>query len=299
MKATRKRIFMSFQTNSVDELTDTPARVISIDRGMVVIAFLFAIYTGTAALAPVLAPHEPGKQDLLLRFLPPLSPEHVLGTDNLGRDILSRLIFGTRISLLVGGTAVLISGAVGTTLGMLGGYYGGALDDFVNWIVNIQLAFPFVLLAISVVVILGASLTNIIIVLAIAGWPAYTRVVRSKVLTLRETEYVWASRAAGARGAHILFRHIWPNLASAVIILSTLEFSRMVIAEAALSFLGLGPGGADYSSWGLMLTEGKDFLSVAWWVSTIPGLTIMTTVLAVNLIGDWLRDRLDPHLRTG
>ena len=268
------------------------------DRGMIPFAAVFVILIGLAIFAPYLAPYSPDDQDLVKRFMPPLTPGHSLGTDHLGRDILTRLIFGTRISLSVGSIAVLISVLIGTVLGVLSGYYGGLLDDIVNWFVNVQLAFPFILLAISVIAVLGPSLVNMIIVLTIGGWPAYVRVVRSKVFVLKEVEYVEAVKAIGAGDARIMLRHIFPNVAAPLIVLTSFEFAKMVIAEAALSFLGLGPSGLDYSSWGLMLAEGKNYLAVAWWVATIPGLAIMTAVLSINIVGDWLRDRLDPKLQT-
>ena len=268
------------------------------EEAMIFFVALIIFYILVSAFAPSVAPYDPGDQNLDDRFRPPLTPGHVLGTDNLGRDILSRLIFGGRISLAVGLVTVILSGILGTTLGLLAGYYGGMLDDVINWMVNVQLAFPFVLLAISVVITLGPSLANIIILLVISGWPAYARLIRSKVLTLRGVEFVEAAVMTGVPEARIIFRHILPNTASSVLVLSTLGFARMIIAEAALSFLGLGPGGLRYSSWGLMLAEGKDYLAVAWWVATMPGLTIVTIVLSVNIFGDWLRDKLDPKLRT-
>ncbi|MCY4410830.1 MAG: ABC transporter permease [Caldilineaceae bacterium] len=268
------------------------------DRGMIPFAAVFIVLIGLAILAPIVAPYSPDDQDLVKRFMPPLTPGHSLGTDHLGRDILTRLIFGTRISLSVGSIAVFISVLFGTVLGILSGYYGGMFDDIVNWFVNVQLAFPFILLAISVIAVLGPSLVNMIIVLAIGGWPAYVRVVRSKVFVLKEVEYVEAVKAIGAGDARIMLRHIFPNVAPPLIVLTSFEFAKMVIAEAALSFLGLGPSGLDYSSWGLMLAEGKNYLAVAWWVATIPGLAIMTAVLSINIVGDWLRDRLDPKLQT-
>ena len=267
------------------------------DRTIVFFMLLVALYVMVALLAPVLAPSSPGDQDLMKRFLPPLSQGYPLGTDSLGRDILSRLIYGARISLGVGSVVVVLAGIVGTIFGLWSGYWGGVVDDFVSWLVNVHLAFPFVLLAISVVVVLGPSLLNVIVVLTITGWPSYARLIRSKVLELRGIEFVEAARSIGASRYRIIGRHILPNVVSSLIVLSTLELAKVVIAEAALSFLGLGPSGLDYSSWGLMLAEGKDYLSVAWWVATIPGLTIMMTVLSVNVVGDWLRDRLDPRMR--
>jgi peptide/nickel transport system permease protein len=264
---------------------------------MVFFGILIASYVIVSIFAPWVAPYDPGDQSLGDRLLPPLTPGHVLGTDNLGRDLLSRLIFGGRISLAVGLFAIVVSGIIGTTLGLLAGYFGGVIDDVINWMVNVQLAFPFVLLAISVVIILGPSMANIIILLVISGWPEFARLIRSKVLSLRSVGFVEAAVFTGVPEGRIIFRHILPNTASSVLVLLTLGFAKMIIAEAALSFLGLGPGGLRYSSWGLMLAEGKDYLAVAWWVATMPGLAIVTIVLSVNILGDWFRDKLDPKLR--
>ena len=264
---------------------------------MIFFGILITLYVIVSIFAPWVAPYDPGDQSLGDRFLPPLTPGHVLGTDNLGRDLLSRLIFGGRISLAVGLFAIVMSGIIGTTLGLLAGYFGGVIDDVINWMVNVQLAFPFVLLAISVVIILGPSMANIIILLVISGWPEFARLIRSKVLSLRSVGFVEAAVFTGVPEGRIIFRHILPNTASSVLVLLTLGFAKMIIAEAALSFLGLGPGGLRYSSWGLMLAEGKDYLAVAWWVATMPGLAFVTIVLSVNILGDWFRDKLDPKLR--
>jgi peptide/nickel transport system permease protein len=264
---------------------------------MVFFGILIALYVIVSIFAPWVAPYDPGDQSLGDRLLPPLTPGHVLGTDNLGRDLLSRLIFGGRISLAVGLFAIVVSGIIGTTLGLVAGYFGGIIDDVINWLVNVQLAFPFVLLAISVVIILGPSMANIIILLVISGWPEFARLIRAKVLSLRSVGFVEAAVFTGVPEARIIFRHILPNTASSVLVLLTLGFAKMIIAEAALSFLGLGPGGLRYSSWGLMLAEGKDYLAVAWWVATMPGLAIVIIVLSVNILGDWFRDKLDPKLR--
>jgi peptide/nickel transport system permease protein len=264
---------------------------------MVFFGILIALYVIVSIFAPWVAPYDPGDQSLGDRLLPPLTPGHVLGTDNLGRDLLSRLIFGGRISLAVGLFAIVVSGIIGTTLGLVAGYFGGIIDDVINWLVNVQLAFPFVLLAISVVIILGPSMANIIILLVISGWPEFARLIRAKVLSLRSVGFVEAAVFTGVPEARIIFRHILPNTASSVLVLLTLGFAKMIIAEAALSFLGLGPSGLRYSSWGLMLAEGKDYLAVAWWVATMPGLAIVIIVLSVNILGDWFRDKLDPKLR--
>jgi len=295
----RHRVFFSLAKVLWLKRKQTSVRNTSKPGAGIVIFFvaLVVFYILVAVFAPLIAPNNPGDQNLLKRFQPPLSPGHVLGTDSLGRDILSRNIYGARISLGVGAIVVVLSGTIGTILGLWSGYYGGVFDDLVNWLTNVQLAFPFVLLAISVVVVLGSSLLNVIVVLTIATWPPYARLVRSKVLPLREVEFVEAAKAVGVHERWIIFRHILPNIASSLIVLSTFTFAGTVIAEAALSFLGLGPGALDYSSWGLMLAEGKDYLMVAWWVATVPGLTIMTVVLAINIVGDWLRDKLDPKLR--
>ncbi len=227
---------------------------------MIFFGILIALYVIVSIFAPWVAPYDPGDQSLGDRFLPPLTPGHVLGTDNLGRDLLSRLIFGGRISLAVGLFAIVMSGIIGTTLGLLAGYFGGVIDDVINWMVNVQLAFPFVLLAISVVIILGPSMANIIILLVISGWPEFARLIRSKVLSLRSVGFVEAAVFTGVPEGRIIFRHILPNTASSVLVLLTLGFAKMIIAEAALSFRGLGPGGLRYSSWGPRLAEGKDYL---------------------------------------
>ena len=266
----------------------------------VVLFFMFVVllYIVVALAAPVLAPMDPGQINLKAAFEPPLSPEHIFGTDNLGRDIFSRILYGARISLGVGLIVVVLAGTIGTVLGLWSGYVGGVVDDIVSWLVNVQLAFPFVLLAISVIVVLGPSVLNMVVVLTISGWPSYARLIRAKALELRQVEFIEAARSVGTSRPRIATRHILPNVVSSLIVLSTLELARVIIAEAALSFLGLGPGSIDYSSWGLMLAEGKNYLSVAWWLATIPGVTIMITVLAVNVVGDWLRDKLDPRMRT-
>lgn len=253
----------------------------------------------SAVAAPLIAPHDPGSQDILNRLVPPLSgrSEYLLGSDHLGRDILSRLVYGSRVSLLVGATSVLIAGMVGILLGLLSGYYGGRVDSVISWLANVQLSFPFILLVIALVAVVGAGLLNVIIVLGFASWVIYQRVVRGEVLVIREHEYIEAARVSGARDGRILIRHILPNLLTPIIVIGTLQVAQMIIAESALSFLGLGvqPG---IPSWGSMLADGRNYLTVAWWVATLPGLAIVVTVLAINVLGDWLRDELDPRLRT-
>ena len=256
----------------------------------------------TAVGAPWIAPHDPREQVLERRLRPPAWSErgewaYPLGTDHLGRDILSRLVYGSRISLLVGITSVVISGFLGVTLGVLAGYYGGRLDAFLMRLVDIQLAFPFILLAISVIAVLGAGVRNVIIVLGVARWMDYARVVRGDVLTVREREFVTAARALGAANRTIIPRHILPNVLTPIVIVATFAVATNIITEASLSFLGLGVE-ATIPTWGSMLADGRSYIGRAWWLTTLPGLAILLTVLSINILGDSLRDYLDPRLRS-
>lgn len=248
-------------------------------------------------LAPWVAPHEPNAQDVSRRLIAPLQPgsPFPLGTDHVGRDVLSRLIYGARVAWLIGASVVLLSGTVGVILGLVAGFHGGLADDLITWLSNVQLAFPFILLAIVVAASVGTGLGNLILVLTIVSWVAYARVVRGETLVQREQEFVHAARALGASNLRILRLHVLPNVATPVIVIATFEFSRMIISEAALSFLGLGVQ-PSVPSWGSMLADGRQYLATAWWVATLPGLGITVTVLAINLVGDWLRDQLDPRL---
>jgi peptide/nickel transport system permease protein len=262
---------------------------------MIVLAVAFC-----ALGAPFLALHDPNDQSLRRRLIPPGwegkgTWEYPLGTDHLGRDIFSRAIYGSRVSLTVGFTAVLISGTLGVLLGLIAGYYGGKIEAIIMRLVDIQLAFPFILLAISVVAVVGAGLKNVIIVLGIAGWMVYARIVRGEVLSVKEREFVVAAKAVGVRDSLILFRHILPNVLTPVIVVATFSVANVIILEAALSFLGVGVEPA-IPTWGGMLADGREYISTAWWLATFPGLAIMFTVLGINLIGDWLRDILDPRL---
>lgn len=253
-----------------------------------------ALLVFAALLADFIAPHDPNAQSLTARLLPPLSPGHILGTDPLGRDVLSRLLYGARVSLIVGTIAVVIGGSVGTLLGLLSGYYGGWIDDIVSWWVNVQLAFPFILLVLAVVAVVGPNLRNLVVVLGLGSWVVYARVLRGQVLSIREREFVIASRVVGATDRRLIWRHVLPNAMLPLIVIASFEFARMIILEASLSFLGLGVE-PSVPSWGSMLAEGRSYLDVSWWVATIPGLAIMLTVLSVNLVGDWLRDEFDPR----
>jgi peptide/nickel transport system permease protein len=261
---------------------------------------LVAIIVLTAALAPLLSPHDPLRQDLERRAGAPTRSglhmgAHPLGNDQLGRDILSRLIHGSRVSLGVGIVAVILGGTIGVGLGITAGYFGGWPDRLIMRVADIQLAFPFILLAMAIIAVAGPGIAKLIVVLALSGWVTYARVVRSEVLSVREREFVQAARAIGLRDGRIMLRHVLPNVAAPIIVVATLELARVVILEAALSFLGLGVQ-PPMPSWGRMLADGRDFLATAWWISTFPGLAIMALVLGVNLVGDWLRDVLDPRI---
>lgn len=247
-----------------------------------------------ALFAPVVAPYDPNAQDLAARLQPPLTEGHLLGTDLLGRDVLSRLLFGARISLIIGFTAVVISGAIGVTIGLASGYFGGKLDTLVMRVVDSWLAFPFLLLAIAIVAVLGPGLRNLVIALVVTGWVIYARLVRGETLSLREREYVMASRGLGENHLRIIVGHVLPNLLAPVLVVATLELGIVIVTEASLSFLGLGVE-ASTPTWGAMLADGRAYVERAWWLATLPGLAIFAVVLAVNILGDGLRDALDPR----
>lgn len=262
-------------------------------------ALVLLVVVGAALTAPYVAPHDPARQSLLRRFTPPVwekggNTAYPLGTDQVGRDILSRLIHGARISLLVGVAAVVVSLLVGVSLGLLSGFVGGRTDTVVMTIVDVFLSFPQILLALAFVAALGPSLITIIVVLGLTGWERYARVVRAEVLALREKDFVEAARAMGVGTIRTLLRHVLPNTFSSIIVLSTLQVAQAILQESALSFLGVSSGSA-HPTWGHMIALGRDFVSVAWWLPTFPGLAILLTVLAINLVGDRLRDALDPR----
>jgi peptide/nickel transport system permease protein len=263
---------------------------------------IFALLIVAAIFAPWLSPYDPTLQNLNAASLPPFwlhgaQPGHWLGTDELGRDILSRIIFGARLSAIVAFSVVVIGSVMGVSLGLISGYVGGIVDDVIMRLADIQLAFPYVLLAIAVIGVVGANLLTIIAVIGITSWVQYVRIVRAEVMSLREREFVQAARAVGCSMNRIVFRHVLPNVASSVLVVATFELARAIIFEAALSFLGLGVPPA-VPSWGNMLAEGRQYLDTAWWMGTFPGLAIMITVMGVNILGDGLRDAFDPSLRT-
>jgi len=260
------------------------------------------VAVGLAALfAPGLSPFDPLAQDLTYRLRTPgwhdaSGRVHLLGTDHLGRDILARILYGSRIALVVGVAAVGISGLLGMTIGLVSGYFDGRIDDLFMRLADIQLAFPFILLAIAVIGVLGPSLPNVIIVIGVSSWVVYARVVRGEVLSLREREFVLAAVALGSRDWRILLRHVLPNAFTPWLVVATLDMARVIVVESALSFLGLGVQ-PPTPTWGGMLADGRVYLSTAWWLATFPGLAILVTVLGINLLGDGLRDTFDPRLK--
>ncbi len=248
-----------------------------------------------ALFAPFIAPYDPQAIDTY-HILEPPSPEHILGTDGLGRDCLSRLIFGAKISLLVGFVAVGIATVVGTILGALAGYYGSWVDGIIMRFVDIMLCFPTIFLIMAVIAFLEPSIWNIMAVIGLTGWMGVARLVRAEFLSLRKRDFVLASRISGASDLRIVFFHILPNALAPILVSATLGVGSAILTESALSFLGIGVQ-PPTPSWGNMLTEGKDNLEIAWWLSVFPGLAILITVLGYNLLGEGLRDALDPRLR--
>ena len=252
--------------------------------------------------APALAPHDPELVSIQNRLQPPAwmpggTIAHLLGTDNLGRDILSRLLYGARVSLFVGLSTVFLGGTVGSLLGITAGYLGGRFDVLVMRLVDIQLAFPSMLFAVAIMAVLGPSLGNVILVLSLTTWATYCRVARGQTLSLREQEFIEAARSIGSSHARIIFLHVLPNALSPLIVIASFGVANNIINEASLSFLGVGVP-PTIPTWGGMLGEGRTYLRLAWWTSTFPGIALMLTVFGVNVLGDWLRDYLDPRLRT-
>lgn len=253
-----------------------------------------------AALGPEIYDVEPDRAKITMRLMPPAalggSPEYPLGTDQIGRDMLSRLLHGARVSLVVAISSVLISITVGVPVGLFTGYRGGVLDDVIMRVGDAQLSIPFLIMAITVIAILGPSMRNVIIILGVTGWIQFGRMVRAETLKLKEAEYITAAKALGASELRIMTLHILPNAAPVIIVIATFQFALMIIVEASLSFLGLGVP-PPQPSWGSMISDGRSYMQVAWWLTTLPGLAITSVVLGTNLFGDWLRDYLDPQMR--
>jgi peptide/nickel transport system permease protein len=274
-----------------------------LDAAAVVGLILVGLFAVAAVLAPLIEPHDPQAQDIARRLKPPgyFDPQAAswfwLGTDALGRDMLSRLIEGARVSLLVGLGGAAISAVLGTALGLTAGYSGGWWDAVIMRVVDVWQAIPFTILAVAVAVILGPSLRNVILVLGITSWVNYARVVRGEAMAQRNGEIVVAARVIGATHARILLRHVLPQVSASIIVLTSLLVASMILFEASLSFLGLGVQ-PPTPSWGNMVLDGVEPIRVAWWVSFFPGLAILLTVMGINLVGDWLRDALDPRQRS-
>lgn len=270
-------------------------------NGVIGVVLIILIILVSVA-APVIAPQDPNAQNLAMRLNPPgfVNPSNgqkfVLGTDQLGRDILSRIIYGSRISLIVGIVSVTITAAIGTVLGLLAGFYRGIVDSIIMRLVDLVMSIPSMLLALAVIGSTGAGLQNLVIVIIITRWARYARMQYGQVLSYSEREFVQASISIGCSNKRIIFRHLLPNLISTTIVLATLDLGFVIIFESGLSFLGLGVP-PHIPTWGGMLSDGRSYLNSAWWLGTFPGIAIMLTVLGFNLLGDWARDRLDPTLK--
>ena len=278
----------------------TRSRLLRLRWGLAACA-IFLLIVASAVFAPQISPHDPLAVNIRHRLAPPAwmdggAPQHLLGTDQVGRDLLARIIYGGRVSLVVGAGAVLIAAIIGVLLGLGAGYFGGRTDWIIMTGINVMLTFPFVLLALAVIAVLGPSLTNMILVLGVAGWPIYARVIRAETMAIREREFVLAGRALGMSHARIVFRQIAPNLVSVIVVIATLQVAQVIIFESFLSFLGLGIQ-PPTPAWGNMLGEGRVYMLNSWWIATFPGLAIFITTLAINLMGNALRDWLDPHLK--
>ncbi len=265
----------------------------AITGGVILLALILC-----ALFAPLIAPFDPNKQNLMQAMLPPqyIFGPHFFGTDHVGRDLLSRLIYGARISLSIAAAVVIISGAVGIALGIVSGYFGGRLDFAIQKLVEVVWAFPPLLIAIAILAFLGQGFGNLILALTLQRWIPYARVVRAEAMILKEREFVVAARSIGASHTRILTTHLLPNLIQSALVIGTFAMAASIIAEAALSFLGLGVP-PSIPTWGSMLADGRAYVSTSWWMSLFPGLWIFATVLAINMLGDALRDNLDPKLK--
>jgi peptide/nickel transport system permease protein len=268
---------------------------------VVPVAILVFFLLIPAIFAPLVAPHDPLKGALSKRLKPPVwaeggSIDHLLGTDKMGRDLLSRMIYGARISLLVSFMAVFVGGSIGTTLGLLSGYFGGKVDALIMRLVDITLSIPTILLALVLVSAIGPSFGTVITVIALIIWARYARQARAETLTVKEQDFIARARVAGASHLRIMLRYIFPNIVNTLTVLATLQVGSIILLESTLSFLGVGIP-RPTPAWGVMVADGRELIVTAWWVSMFPGVGIMLTVLSLNLFGDWLRDHLDPKLK--
>jgi peptide/nickel transport system permease protein len=260
-----------------------------------------ALLAVVAVAAPLLAPEDPIRQSLRGRLSPPTwegtdRRAHLLGTDHLGRDVLSRVIYGSRVSLVIGFSSVLVGGILGSAAGLMAGFSRRRMDAIIMTLADAQLAFPFILLAIGIIAVLGPSFPTLVVVIGLSGWVSYARILRAQVLVVRSREFVEAIHALGGSFVRVVLRHVLPNVLSSIVVIATLELARAIVLEATLSFLGLGIQ-PPTPSWGGMVQEGREYLDSAWWISTFPGVVLMVTSIVVSRTGDWLRDVLDPTLR--
>lgn len=295
---------MTATTSTTDQTRPTlrrlppGVRAVLRNRLALVAMGVLAAMTLAGLFAPLVAPHDPNTQDLLARLRPPAwlgagTSDHLLGTDQLGRDLLSRLIYGARVSLLVGLSAALLAGVIGAVVGLVSGFLGGWFDRVLMRVADIQLAFPSILLALAIVGFVGSGLWTVILVLGCTGWVAYARVVRSEVLSLRTRDFVTEARAIGVGDLTIMRRHLLPNVMAPLATIGTLQVAAAIVAEASLSYLGLGVP-KEIVTWGAMLSDGQLYLGTSWWIAVFPGLALMCTALAINVTGDVLRDVADP-----
>jgi len=264
-------------------------------------AIIIGVAILCALLAPWLAPCDPVRADLSARLIPPFFQkggnwDHLLGTDHIGRDILSRIIYGARVSLAVGFVSTFVGFIIGGLLGLLSGYFGGKADSVITKMMDIQLSFPFILFAIFVVGVLGPNLINVIIICGVTRWVMFARVIRGEVLSIREKEFIEAARGIGCSTPRILVRHVFPNIISSVLVLATLNMGTIIVLESTLSFLGVGVQ-PPTPSWGNMLNDGKAYMVQAWWITALPGIAIMLVVLSANMIGDTLSDLANPYTK--
>ena len=273
-----------------------------LNRWPILAGVVLSVMLIVALFAPLVSPHDPYLNNLRARNTPPVwyaeggSWNYVLGADTIGRDLLSRLIYGARISLMVMSVALITGTIVGTALGLIAGYFGGLIDEVIMRLVDVFLGIPFVLMAMAVAVVMGASLTTMMVMLALLTWSGFVRNVRGEVLSLRERDYVALAKIAGASLPRILIMHVLPGVINTVLVIATLRSGQLILAEAFLSFIGAGIP-PPTPTWGAMIADGRNYLRDAWWISFFPGLAIFLTVMALNFMGDWLRDKLDPRLR--
>jgi peptide/nickel transport system permease protein len=298
----KNELIDNFNNNKSSKYINFFKSLFSYKWAVVSIIWLIVIIN-TAIFANIISPHDPNRNNIMERVAPPLAQDkqgnikYLIGSDGLGRDSFTRLLYGARVSLIVGFASVFVGGFIGISLGMIAGYYGKLTDDVIMRLADIQLAFPFILLAILFLVVLGEGLVNLILVLGIGQWVTYARIARAQTISQKEKEYVEAAKALGESHTSIIFGSILPNILAPLIVIASFNVASVILAEASLSFLGLGVP-HNIPTWGAMLAESRDHIfAKRWWLPFFPGMAILITVLAFNIIGDWLRDYLDPRLK--